>query len=672
VDRSIFMLLSLSFATRVHSMQDFATCVDAEHSSEDVLPTKSVSLLQSDFSDFRSHLRQTKSEALETESDHSEHTAPGHVQPPGETSAATKPPAAAATKSPAVAAAKPPAVSSSLQKPPVAAATKPPAASSSLQKPPAAAATKPLDDPIQYNHALPDHGSPRVPGGVQLPGEDSGTTDPVFTPTGHGEPPGQESAATEPAFSDHAAPGEESNPHKHPSIFKLHFAQLDREVFWWVLIAMLAFTIVVDRMEYYATLASEHDMTKQMYLARLNAELMMFGLVSTCVFVTEQFFEPSVEDVILFEFVDIFCSAGACGLFITGLVLFILHHTMERQWKVFGGRENQSHSMREEHRTQAARDASSSLLAQALHADYLDQVDVKHCEFCIMSARFKRAHALPDGFDYPEYLKLSLTDSICDLMNINWVSWLMVLGFAIFLYVFHYMHGHYTVGGYFVVFAVGVAVLFLVHILVYVAVLQGNKYLSEGLGCDSLKTLQEQLREAVENPELLSVEPVQRLNNKLVYLLEQTIQLVGLATSFQGAFFCMHILYNVPSTVWRLVLFTPIVLNSTVLLPLIISHFTVLKAYCSPDHAILDMTLEWSTKLEEDFNFLSKQLKTEKVSLEKFRSELNGNSQTTFLKSMVDMGIHCSSKRAYRMYKALADERGQVDPNAVIDALPQS
>lgn len=461
--------------------------------------------------------------------------------------------------------------------------------------------------------------------------------------------------------------GVESDDHKHPSIFKLHFGQLDKTAFWVILLSMLVFTILVDRLEWFAAKKAEHNMARQMYLNRLNAELMMFGLVSTVVFITEQFWEPTPENAVLFEFVDIFCSMGACGLFLTCLVLFILHHWMERRWRGFGGQPQAGHHMRQTHRIQCEQATASALLEQVLRAESLQSIDVQHCEFVIMSARFKRSHSLPDTFNYSEYLKLCLTDSICDLMNINWVSWLLVLAFTAIGYLAHVLHPSYTPQGYVTIFSCGVWTLAVVHVLVLVVVLQAKIHLTRGLGCNSLKSLQESLRQAVQYTRQLSVEPVPRLSAKLVSALEQIIQIVGLATSFQGSFFVMHVLFNVSNIKWRLLLVMPIVVDGIILLPAIIAYFTVIKAYYSPEHAIVDSTLEWSTKLEEDLRFVAKQLQPGEP-LDKYRNSMRTGSREAFLQSLSDMGLHVSPPRAFRIYSAF-ENNGGLDLNALFDAL---
>lgn len=451
------------------------------------------------------------------------------------------------------------------------------------------------------------------------------------------------------------------------SIFKLKFEQLDKEAFWMIMLGMLVFTIMVDRLEWFAAKQAEHNMARQMYLNRLNAELMMFGLVSTVVFINEQFWEPTHENAILFEFVDVFCSLGACGLFLSGLVLFMLHHWMQQRWSFFVGHKP-GVSMRSAQRIQGEQAAASKLLETVLHSDSLKNIDVQHCEFVIMSARFKKAHSLPDSFNYAEYLKLCLTDSICDLININWISWLLVLAFTGLLYLAHVLHPDpYTPNGYVTIFSCGVWTLFIVHVLVLVVVLQAKVHLTRGLGCNALKPLQESLRQAVQSRNDLSGEPVQRLNAKLVSALEQVIQIVGLSTSFQGSFFVMHVLHNMPDIRWRVAMILPIVVDGVILLPFIISYFTVIKGYYSPEHAIVDSTLEWSTKLEEDLRFVAKQLQPGEP-LDKYRNSMRTSSKEAFMQSLSDMGLHVSPQRAHRIYSAF-ESNGGVDLNALIDAL---
>jgi hypothetical protein len=350
-----------------------------------------------------------------------------------------------------------------------------------------------------------------------------------------------------------------------------------------------------------------------------------------------------------------------------------MHHWMVKGWHIFGGRREGSIShLRSNQRKMLKQATADKLLQETKHCVNLKQVNVDHCEYCIMAARFERSHGLPEDFDFAEYLKICLTDSICDLMNINWISWVVVLAFTMCLYGFHVMHGPYHHHGYCSVFLAGVWSLSIVHVLVLAGILRVKSNLRHELGCDSLKTLQVNLSQAIQNPNGLSVEPVKRLNDTKVSILQQIIQLVGLATSFQGSFFAMHMLYNVQAPWSRFALFAPILIDCVVLLPVIICHFTYVKAYYSPEHEIIDLTLEWATKLEADLSFLRKQCGTDRVPLEKYRNALRTNSEEEFLQSMVDMGIHISRVRAFRIYEAVATENGQVSADAVVQAIKES
>merc|ERR1719218_34716 len=73
--------------------------------------------------------------------------------------------------------------------------------------------------------------------------------------------------------------------------------------------------------------------TETMLLQRINAELMMFGIVGLGVFIgTNIVSDVPAEFFRVFEFTDILCSLGACGLIGIAAVLFLLRRVMERRW----------------------------------------------------------------------------------------------------------------------------------------------------------------------------------------------------------------------------------------------------------------------------------------------------------------------------------------------------
>merc|ERR1719261_707918 len=98
---------------------------------------------------------------------------------------------------------------------------------------------------------------------------------------------------------------------------------------------MLLFTIIIDRCENSLTRLAANSKTETMLLQRINAELMMFGIVGLGVFIgTNIVSDIPAEFFQVFEFTDILCSLGACGLIGIASVLFVLRRVMERRWTV--------------------------------------------------------------------------------------------------------------------------------------------------------------------------------------------------------------------------------------------------------------------------------------------------------------------------------------------------
>ena len=67
-------------------------------------------------------------------------------------------------------------------------------------------------------------------------------------------------------------------------------------------------------------------------MKRLNAELMMFGVVAITLFLLENSIELSHHMHMIFEFVDILCSAGACTLIMVGALVFGMLSHLRRHY----------------------------------------------------------------------------------------------------------------------------------------------------------------------------------------------------------------------------------------------------------------------------------------------------------------------------------------------------
>merc|ERR1719502_1988412 len=153
----------------------------------------------------------------------------------------------------------------------------------------------------------------------------------------------------------------------------------------------------------------------------------MFGIVGLGVFIFEQFRKPPEHEVIYFEFVDVFCSAGVIALIVIAAVLFAMQKRMALKSKglddpLFTGRNHWLEDVR---------------LATSLR-----QVNVQKAELHVMCARFRMTHRLTTTFDFKLYLKESLAKNVCDMMNINWVTWTVLFFLTIVLTWIRWCTGH--------------------------------------------------------------------------------------------------------------------------------------------------------------------------------------------------------------------------------------
>jgi hypothetical protein len=110
-----------------------------------------------------------------------------------------------------------------------------------------------------------------------------------------------------------------------------------------------------------------------------------------------------------FEFVDILCSMGACSLIFIGVILYGSRRKMESVWMSYHDQSPHFHR-------QATKDVKS---VHGISQGYLD--------FYVMSAHFRVEHNVGHDFDFYEYMRETLSEQICYLINIGWYTWVALL-----------------------------------------------------------------------------------------------------------------------------------------------------------------------------------------------------------------------------------------------------
>lgn len=390
--------------------------------------------------------------------------------------------------------------------------------------------------------------------------------------------------------------------HEHHSIFRLPFQDLDSLLFWSIFSGMLMFTIIIDRCENSLARMAAKSKTETMLLQRVNAELMMFGIVGLGLFIGTNIITDIPEKFFqVFEFTDILCSLGACGLIGIASVLFVLRRVMERRWTVL------------EQSLEATQDlvlgANSITDSQKI---LVDQTSLRQKEYYVMSRKFIRQQKIPPTFVYCDYLQECLAKNVCELMNINAMSWTLLLAVGFCGLVFKaYSTVPLSNQNHIVSFVIVIWCTLAVYLYLMWEVNTARSSLRRHL--DISHSLQGKIltsldHAAVDDNDLKHLtHPDHPKDASWAWRMNQMLQCLSLSTAFQGAFYLMHMDYNIRVNqfhwIWRCAILLPILLNLCFMLPMIISRFTLVEAYFTPEHDAVDNVLTKMKQHDEDIRY---------------------------------------------------------------------
>jgi len=483
----------------------------------------------------------------------------------------------------------------------------------------------------------------------------------------------------------------------HHSIFELSFSQLDRATFWFVFACMLAFTIVVDRLDSKAAQLAANKYAEQMFLSRVHAELMMFGCVGLCLFGMSNTTDLNHDQELIVEFVDILCSMGACGLIVMAGVLFAMRKYNVKCWK-----EQEQFDLKSEFRDavesqdgaetkQKETKQNTFFNATMMGSKMVDFVSngLKPIDYQVMAKRFRSLHHLPDDFSYSEYLNQTLTLNACEIMDVKWYTWFSFLIIVLIFFVARLIaEPHFSNLFYIIVFTVTDWVILLDFFVMLWIVDSAVK---------SLKVdIHKQEEPHADDESLLSQEidddgsllhggsfrfkfkkrlPLSPIGERWVMAIRFGMQFVALLNSFLLSAYFMHLRHNLNAAgfhwSWRLLLLLPLFINLFVMLPVITSRFTMVEAYFSPDKNAFDVTLQQLTQLELDFAHIRQMWIAKKKP--KFPIGEQGVDEEGLDKILSGFGIYVSQARCHRIFEALdVDQGGTVTTEEFMNRLDVS
>lgn len=189
--------------------------------------------------------------------------------------------------------------------------------------------------------------------------------------------------------------------------------------FWIIFSMMIAFIIVVDRLQYALDMTVKGDRCLEKLLARVYAELLVFGVVACGLLFYTVYTHMSPRMHKIFELVDILCTLGAMLVVVVGVFMFNFLHYSHRLY------ERQMMASTRVMTLLHAEDVDGAADVLKAHSAAVGLEEV--ADHMLSSTAFKWDYQLPEKFRFHVYLREMLAQAVCDVIDISWITWMVLL-----------------------------------------------------------------------------------------------------------------------------------------------------------------------------------------------------------------------------------------------------
>lgn len=416
---------------------------------------------------------------------------------------------------------------------------------------------------------------------------------------------------------------------------------------WFMMVGMIVFMCAVDRLQYLTTLWTDTDYCRKLFIDRVNAELVMFGIVSISLFLFESIiYQMQVNEMYQFHYTDLICSIGACTLIFYGGFLMAFISKVTRHYMVFKKRA----------------------------------IDDAGLEIYSMAAYFLSQTVVEPGFDFGMYMKESLAQAICDLICLDYKPWLAMLAPAGAMYALtlsmdiSQAHAEQLICG----FAVSCYVTLIVAIIFALVMRRTRNRLRHCLGVHDIEKIRAEVADYrsvnlgdMPHPsgefatKLQSVarqltDPVAKPDTSHTWLIAYGLQVLALLTTMMLSFYLCHFMHNIivyclPGW-WHAVCVCPLALQYF-MLPGIVSDVAVVEAVLTPNAEVLDRVVESIRVVEQDRLHVYSQLENAasvgKLDVAELEKKIKADGTIGWLKEFqsytAKLNVHMSRKRMHRV-----------------------
>jgi hypothetical protein len=338
---------------------------------------------------------------------------------------------------------------------------------------------------------------------------------------------------------------------------------------------------------------------------------------------------------------------GACGLIAMAAVLYLMRYRNRAHWKE---RENENLIGKDI-------EVQGPIEVGALRR-YFSLAGLNSMDYQIMAQRFKMKNALPDEFMYSDYLNLTLATNACNLMDVHWTCWLLLLVIASCFYLLRLFRKS-TMGAtnYVVTFELLNWSILAAFVLMFCWVNSAHSFLMRVLRQDE-KALQEK---GVKMGDDLEKNGKDFEKHPMTHAWAERVkfwmQFTALVNSFLCSFYIMHFQYNLKtagfSPIWLPITIFPLLAGLFLMLPLIITKFTIVESFFSPDGNALDEAIQMLHQLDDDIEYIRRMWVAKGEPNIPALEEGTGVDETEFGTLLRDLEIHISDVRCHRVFKAM-------------------
>jgi len=427
------------------------------------------------------------------------------------------------------------------------------------------------------------------------------------------------------------------------NIFKLKAVDLDNWEFWGIFAGMVFYGVIIDRLQYFTEEAVKDYRLSKMIFDRCITEFMIFGIVAMSLFLIMNVVpDISPRTASQLTFCDMLVSFAACSLILLGWIYSCLRVNV--QALVVSG-------------------SDKSILGWKPMPEK-------------MQKQFMALNQLDDhNFAWLPYFNESLANQICNLININWKTWVITCLISLpMVYIKSQQHKteeNTYIFGY--ADLEWILVLLILVTWVVIRMLRNKLYSTLDKAGDPDEAGKDvDVKDKLLGGEHGSAQQLIEKQARWSNILALVLQLEAVLMCFLAGMYVMHMSYNIDyvhwstALLWKGLFVAGCVIGLFLLGPLALLELTSIQAFVDPDDDVLSSIMAQVNEIWSDCEHIRRQMESKSYAAgshasakewaKKELTKVNGTdtiAKSTLQKDLSAMGIRISKRNAKNIFDHL-------------------